>query len=76
MCVTDVGQVVKLAEGGGTAEIESGGRRRSVSLAVLVLEGTAVAMGDWVQVHTGLAVEVVDEATAARLLAFEPRLGP
>lgn len=68
MCVTDVGQVVSLADGGGTAEIESAGRRRTVSLAVLVLEGTPVEVGDWVQVHTGLAVEVVDETTAARLL--------
>lgn len=68
MCVTDVGRIVTVADDGATAEIETAGRRRRVSLAVLVLEDLPVAPGDWVEIHTGLAVEVLDDATAhARL---------
>lgn len=76
MCVTDIGRVVALAADGATAEIESAGRRRRVSLAVLVLEGTPVAPGDWLELHTGLAVEVLDDTTAqARLdLGLPPPL--
>lgn len=70
MCVTDVGCVVAVAADGATAELVGGGPRRPVSLAFLVLEGTPVAVGDWVQVHTGLAVAVLDEERAAQVLAL------
>lgn len=79
MCVSDVGRVVAVAADGATAELVEGGPRRAVSLAVLALEGTPVAVGDWVEVHTGLAVGVLDEADAvARLatLAEAGALGP
>jgi len=38
-----------------------------VSLAVLLLEEQPVATGDWVLVHTGLAVAVLDPAEGAEL---------
>ncbi len=68
MCVTDVGRVVAISDDGGTADLEGGGVRRSASLAVLVLEGASVQVGDWVRVHTGLAVEVVPPEEAERVL--------
>ena len=75
MCVTDVGRVVAVSDDGGTAELEGGGGRRTASLAVLVLEGTPVEVGDWVRVHTGLAVEVVGADEAERVLALRAELG-
>lgn len=79
MCVSDVGRVAAVSADGATAELVEGGPRRAVSMAVLVLEGTRVAVGDWVEVHTGLAVGVLDEAEArARLAALDEAgaLGP
>lgn len=71
MCVGDVGRVAALSADGATAELVEGGPRRAVSLAVLVLEGTPVVVGDWVEVHTGLAIGVLDEDDAlARLSAL------
>ena len=73
MCVTDVGRVTALAADGGSAELVGGGPSRPVSLAVLVLEGVPVHVGDWVRVHTGLAVEVLGEGEAlAALRAVRP----
>lgn len=69
MCVSDVGRVVAVAADGATAELVEGGPRRAVSLAVLALEGTPVVVGDWLEVHTGLAVAVLDETDAAARLA-------
>ncbi len=69
MCVSDVGRVAAIAADGAAAELVEGGPRREVSLAVLVLEGTLVSVGDWVEVHTGLAVGVLDEADAVARLA-------
>ena len=75
MCVTDVGRVVAISEDGGTAELEGGGARRAASLAVLVLEGSPVQVGDWVRVHTGLAVEVIGADEAERVLELRASLG-
>jgi hydrogenase assembly chaperone HypC/HupF len=61
--------VVEVEEGGGFATIELAGRLRRVCLTPLELEGRAVQVGEWVLVHTGLAVEVVDEAAAMEVVA-------
>lgn len=71
MCVSDVGRVAAVTADGAAAELVEGGPRRAVSLAVLVLEGTPVEVGDWVEVHTGLAVGVLaGEDARARLAAL------
>ena len=56
MCLADLGPVLAVDEAAGTAEVDLGGVRRSVSLAPLVLDGRPVVPGEWVVVHTGLAV--------------------
>lgn len=68
MCLAEVGRVVAL-DGASTATVEVDGRARLVSLAVLVLEGSTPAPGDWLLVQTGFAVEVLDESEAAELAA-------
>jgi hydrogenase assembly chaperone HypC/HupF len=67
MCLTSVGRVVSVGESGTEAVVEVRGRARTVSLAALVLEGRAPVPGDHVRLHTGLAVEIIDEAAAADL---------
>jgi hydrogenase assembly chaperone HypC/HupF len=69
MCLADLGPVLDVDLRAGTAQVDLAGVVREVSLAPLVLDGRAVAAGDWVVVHTGLAVELMDEAAAAEVVA-------
>ena len=48
--------------------VDIDGSERRVALTVLILEGKTVATGDWLLVHTGLAVEILTPASAADLL--------
>ena len=68
MCLSEAGRVVSLDD--GEAVIDVDGAERPVSLAPIVLDGRVVAIGDWVLVHTGLAVDLLDETTATELTAF------
>lgn len=63
MCLSLAGRV-DLVEG-EEAVVDVDGRPRRISLALLLLEGVPVAPGDWVLVHTGLAVSLLDPAEAA-----------
>jgi len=67
MCLADVGRVEEVEASGATAVVRTDRGRRSVSLAVLTLEGRVVVPGEWLLVHTGLAVEVLDPARARQL---------
>lgn len=64
MCVTVVARVVTVDAERGTAIVESDGRRSEVSLAPVVLDGGRVDAGDWVLVHTGLALAVISDREA------------
>ena len=68
MCLSEAGRVLSRDE--GEAVIDVDGAERPVSLAPIVLDGRVVAIGDWVLVHTGLAVDLLDETTATELTAF------
>ena len=50
------------------AVVDVDGETRTVSLAVLTLDGQTVATGEWVLVHTGFAMEVLDAALASELV--------
>jgi hydrogenase expression/formation protein HypC len=65
VCVSLVGRIVELD--GEQATIDTGGSRRRVSLAMLLLEGRTVERGDHVLVHTGFAMTVLDPDEAAEL---------
>ncbi len=70
MCVERVGRVVGFPEREeGVAVLQVGAALRRVSTALLVIEGVEVSVGDWLQTHTGLAVRVLPEAEALRLVA-------
>lgn len=69
MCFEMPARIVELGDR-SEAVAEVDGRRRNISLAVLTLEGGAVAPGDWVLVHTGFAVRHLEPAEADELLAL------
>lgn len=68
MCLTAAGRVLSVDDDRGAAVVQAEGRRREVSLAPIVLDGGRVAPGDWVLVHTGFAVAVIDERDARELI--------
>ncbi len=69
MCLADLGPVLGVDASSGVAQVDLAGRVARVSLAPLVLEGHHVVAGDWVLVHTGLAVELMDEVAAREVVA-------
>ena len=69
MCLSEIGRVVAFDEAGGCAEIDTGNGLRRVMLVPLTLEGYEVVPGDWLVVHTGVAVGVLDAAEAAGILS-------
>lgn len=71
MCLALAGEVLSVDERAGTAVVETEGRLRKVSLAPIVLDGGRVSPGEWVVIHTGLAVAVVGEAEARELMEIE-----
>ena len=60
-------RITEIRADGATALGIADGRETVVSLAVLALDGTPPAPGDWVVTHTGLAVEKITDAEAARI---------
>ena len=69
MCLADLGPVLSVDTVAGTAEVDLAGRTKVVSLAPLVWDGRSVVAGDWLVVHTGLAVEIMDQTAAAEVVA-------
>lgn len=67
MCLEQVGRVV--STGDGTATVVRGETRTGVSLVILDMEGVSVATGDWLVVHTGIAVRRISAEEAAELAA-------
>jgi hydrogenase assembly chaperone HypC/HupF len=68
MCVSEPGVVVSVAD--GIARVSVRGVVRDVPLTVLAALGLAVAPGDFVLVHTGLAVAVLTPEEAAERVSF------
>ena len=80
MCLAVPGRILAVqgVELARTAEVDFGGLRRTVSLALM----PEAAVGDYVIVHVGLAISRLDEAEAEatleelrRLAAFAPGAG-
>ena len=65
MCLASPARVVEL-RAGDQAVIDLGGVRKDISLALV----EDVALGDYVIVHVGYALQKVDREEAARTLAL------
>lgn len=74
MCVGIPAQVVEILEAEKKAAIvEVEGVRRQVSIVVILDDGPKV--GDWVLLHVGFAMSIIDEEEAAAQLDFMRLLG-
>ena len=62
MCLGIPAKVLEIRDGAATVAV--GGARREISL--MLLDG--VAVGDWVILHAGFAIERLDPAEAERTL--------
>jgi hydrogenase expression/formation protein HypC len=68
MCLAVPGQVIALVEEDGLrlASVDFGGVRKRVCVETLA----EVALGDWLLVHAGIALQRIDAEAAERALAL------
>jgi len=67
MCLGIPGQVVEfLAESDQLARVEVTGVRRNINIGLVSDEGLEV--GDWVLIHVGFAMSIIDEEEAASVM--------
>jgi hydrogenase expression/formation protein HypC len=73
MCLAVPGRVLSIAEVDGTlmADVDFGGVRKNVCLQYI----PDAAVGEYVVVHVGFAIQRLDEASAQETLANFERLG-
>jgi hydrogenase assembly chaperone HypC/HupF len=69
MCVAEAAQVLAVADGMASVSMR-GGRVLSVPLTVVESLGIVVTPGDFLLVHTGLAVAVLTAQEAAEQASF------
>ena len=71
MCLGIPGQIVEVHDAArNLAMVDVNGVRRSVNLACIVSEShpAGACVGQWVLIHVGFAMSIIDEAEAARTL--------
>jgi hydrogenase expression/formation protein HypC len=75
MCLGIPGRVVQVMEGNGgmLALVDVLGAERPINLGML--DDLDLAPGQWVLIHMGFAVEVIDEAEAEEVLAGLEMMG-
>ena len=68
MCLAVPGRVLDLQDGHGlrTARVDFGGVRKRVCVETV----PDVSPGDWILVHAGFALQIVDEDAAGEVLAW------
>lgn len=72
MCLGIPGQVVEIVDGENALGIvDIGGVRREVNLTCVLPEGDIVALLDqWVLIHVGFAMSIIDEQEAEKTLTL------
>lgn len=65
MCLSVVAKIIEKIED-NEAIAELGNVRKTINLGLL---GDEVESGDWVLIHTGFAIQVIDEEKANEILA-------
>ncbi|AEH09844.1 MULTISPECIES: HypC/HybG/HupF family hydrogenase formation chaperone [Protofrankia] len=74
MCLGIPGRLVEIVDAGQhLATVDVSGVRRTISIRLVAADGPQV--GDWVLVHVGFALAVIDEAEATRTLEAMEKLG-
>jgi hydrogenase expression/formation protein HypC len=73
MCLAIPGQIVALAPGGHFATVEVSKVRRTINIELL--DGEPAAVGEWVLIHVGFAMNRISEEHAAEQLRLLAMLG-
>jgi hydrogenase expression/formation protein HypC len=76
MCLAIPGRVIEIVdEANRLALVDVEGVRRTVNIGLLDAEGRGAGPGDWVLIHVGFALSLVDEEEAAATLALLREMG-
>ena len=77
MCLGRPGQIVSISDAERKlAMVDVSGVQREVNIACIIGErAIAACIGDWVLIHVGFAMSVIDEAQAAETLRILIELG-
>jgi hydrogenase expression/formation protein HypC len=76
MCLAIPGQIVEVVdEVNRLARVDVAGVKRTINIGLLDADGTAVGPGDWVLIHVGFAMSIIDEAEARATRDQLERLG-
>ncbi|GAA3827494.1 HypC/HybG/HupF family hydrogenase formation chaperone [Sphaerisporangium flaviroseum] len=74
MCLGIPGEIVEiLSDRPDLAKVDVCGVRRAINIGLL--EGKALAPGDWILIHVGFALSKIDEAEAKSALDFLESIG-
>ena len=76
MCLAIPGRVIEVVdEENRLALVDVAGVRRTVNIGLLDAEGNSAEPGDWVLIHVGFALSIVDEEEAAATLSLLQGMG-
>jgi hydrogenase expression/formation protein HypC len=76
MCLAIPGRVIEVVdEENRLALVDVAGVRRTVNIGLLDAEDTSAGPGDWVLIHVGFALSIVDQDEAAATLSLLQGLG-
>lgn len=74
MCLGIPGKVIEFVdETNHIAKVDVNGVRRNINVGLVLPDGLKI--GDWVLVHVGFALSIMDEEEAAQSLKFLESLG-
>lgn len=76
MCLAIPGRVVEIVDDAAQlATVDIAGVRRTVNVALLDAPDVAALLGEWVLVHVGFALSLIDEREALATLALLEEMG-
>ncbi|MEA2125561.1 MAG: hydrogenase expression/formation protein HypC [Solirubrobacteraceae bacterium] len=76
MCLAIPGRVIEVVdEANRLALVDVAGVRRNVNIGLLDADGISAQPGDWVLIHVGFALSLVDEAEAEATLKMLQGMG-
>jgi hydrogenase expression/formation protein HypC len=76
MCLAIPGQILEVVDQvNRLARVDVAGVRRNVNIGLLDSDGTGAQPGDWVLIHVGFAISMVDEDEALATRALLEQMG-
>jgi hydrogenase expression/formation protein HypC len=76
VCLAIPGRVLRVVdEANRLALVDVAGVQRTVNIGLLDADGRSAQPGDWVLIHVGFALSLVDEREAAETLALLQGMG-